>query len=151
MQLQVHPSTWQWTVHNTASHMEGPSTARPLTNGPSYWSVVWDWGWFLASPLSRLTPCQWDPTNGASIELLGIDCLRGLSCLRQPWHQVWLVLGDVFPDVSNPNTIVMSLAPLTWFSSKTNTYNLTKHASTHKVISRKHFWTSWTLTSRMLD
>ena len=45
----------------------------------------------LVSSLPILIPNQRYPTNRASVHPLGVDCLRGLGCLGQPWHLFWVL------------------------------------------------------------
>ena len=60
----------------------------------------------MVSSLPRPSPNQRDPTNGTSTAFVVWAVLGSLdtyfgSFLKDPW----MVLGDVFPDVSNPNMI----------------------------------------------
>ena len=88
-------------------------TGRPLTYIPSCWSVVLDLDLNLVPLLPRISPNQWDPTKGVSVDPQGVACLRVWaflgsidtmfgSFLKDPW----LVLEDVCPDFSKPNMIL---------------------------------------------
>ena len=76
MNLPINSSKLQWTAQDGSPPTTCQTTARPLTNGLSYWSVVCDWGLSLDSYTQNLSENWRYTTNGASTEwrpmLLGV-------------------------------------------------------------------------------
>ena len=119
----------QWTAHREAVHQRFQTSALPLANRPTYWSMVGDWGWLLEFNPPWLSSKWQYPTNGASSDSLCVNCLRGLGCLGQPCAPTWVpssrtlrwyvgIFSLAFP---TQTWLYMSLGPLTWILSKTNT------------------------------
>ena len=103
---------WTWKIAGPST--TGPSTDRLLTNELSFWSVVWvrDLSFDVLLPhpyvltnnhqlrgVEQPTGCWLPQSIGAGLDSFWLN--EG-SFLKDPW----LVLGDVCPDVSNPNIIV---------------------------------------------
>ena len=108
--LQVHPSTYSEVADNTDPSTAGQSTDRFSTNRPSYPSIDCLIDSKFVYYLPRLCPNRFSITNGASTYTLGVDCLRGLVCLGHHLgsflKDIWIVLRDVWPGVSNSNILL---------------------------------------------
>ena len=113
MNLPINSSKLQWTAQDGSPPTTCQTTARPLTNGLSYWSVVCDWGLSLDSYTQNLSENWRYTTNGASTDPLGVDCHSLVVYLGQSWaptlgpssRTLGWSFGDVCMDVLNPNMI----------------------------------------------